>query len=230
MLKAGTNGHDLGSGHWSVAGESVKVESNSGPTSNSITVRFANWLQRNYDALVPCVVIVLFVQGIVFYQFPTNFDTLDESWEPLKTLKFMAARGALVHKWGPLPCLIYGPLYVPWLASWYATGTLKGMNTDYPYGLAHPFEQQGALIVTARLAGLVIALVCLFVLAKGLRQLTGSGLATLLAMLLCVATGPDLIYKFVATKPDGLMLAFLAALQATISRQDTSAEVFTLIG
>jgi hypothetical protein len=169
------------------------------------------WLVEHYEAVVPGVLIVLLVQGTVLYQMPGNFCTIDESHEPLQTLRFVSTKGRTVFKWGPVPSFINAPLYAPWLIYWRWTGDLAQPSTDYPYGLAHPFQQQGTLIVTARLAGLVIGVVCVGVYALGLRRLTGSRLAVFLAVVLCVATSPELIYKFVSTKPDGLMIAFLTA-------------------
>jgi hypothetical protein len=157
---------------------------------------------------------VLFALPLVYHQIPNNFDTLDESFEPIKTLKFLHSKGRAFHKWGPMPNFVYAPVYAPWMAYWYLHGDLGKISTDYPYGFKRPFEQQGTLIVTARLAGLVLAVVFTMLYGKALVRLTGTRVPVFLALTLCVATSPELGYSFVSTKPDGLMLAFLAGSMA----------------
>ena len=63
----------------------------------------------------------------------------------------------------------------------------------------------------ARLTGLAVAIACTTYLGWSLARVTGSAWAACLALVFCVSTSPELVFKFVATKPDGLMLAFLAA-------------------
>lgn len=159
--------------------------------------------------LVPCVLIAAYAAPLVGYQLPNNFDELDESFEPIKTLKFVHARGDVVHKWGPMPNLLYAPVYAPFLGYWKLTGDLARPSTDYPYGFARPFEQQGALILAARLFGLGAGLLATLAYGRSLARWTGSRGAVLVALVALVATGADVPYKFVATKPDGLMIAFL---------------------
>jgi hypothetical protein len=143
---------------------------------------------------------------------------IDESFEPIKTLKFVHERGGFVHKWGPMPNLIYAPLYAPLVAYWYSTGDLRSPSGDYPYGLERPFEQLGALIVVARLASVVIGLAATAIYGVCLVKLTGSRLAVFLALLLLLALSPPLIISFFSTKPDGMMLAFLAVSMAAYAR------------
>jgi len=174
------------------------------------------WALLAQDAyiIVPCFLILIYSSSLVIYQLPNNFDTLSESFEPLKTLKFVHSRGQAFHKWGPMPNFIYAPLYAPLIAYWYWRGDLRAITTNYPYGFRRPFEQQGDLIAVARSAGLVIAVVSLAMYGRALERLTGSRLAVFLALMLCVATSSRLVFDFVATRPDGLMLAFLAASMA----------------
>jgi hypothetical protein len=171
-------------------------------------------LVRSWFVVVPCALLVLFAWPLVWHQIPNNFDTLDESFEPIKTLKFFHSKGRAFHKWGPMPNLVYAPVYAPWMAYWYLHGDLGKLSTDYPYGFKRPFEQQGTLIVTARLAGLVVAVVFTLLYGMALVRFTGQRVPVFLALTLCVATSPELGYAFVATKPDGLMLAFLAGSMA----------------
>ncbi|HXJ84535.1 MAG TPA: hypothetical protein VMS64_38330 [Candidatus Methylomirabilis sp.] len=158
--------------------------------------------------------IILYGVPLVFHQLPNNFDTLSESFEPIKTLKFAHSKGRAFHKWGPMPSFIYAPLYAPLMAYWSLHGDLRQISTTYPYGFRRPFEQQGALIALARSAGVLIAVVCIGLYGRALTRMTGSRLAVFLALLLCVTTSPRLVFDFVSTKPDGLMLAFLAGSMA----------------
>jgi hypothetical protein len=172
------------------------------------------WCLDNYHIIVPVLFIVAYVHSLIFFQYPGNFCDLDESVEPLQTLKFVHGKGSVAHKWGPLPHIIYAPFYAPWLGAWWLTGRMGKVALDYPYGFSDPFHQQGTLIVTARLVGLVVGCLAVAAYGQALRRLTGSRAAAFLALLLCVATAPDLIYKFVATKPDGLMNAFMMVAMA----------------
>ena len=160
---------------------------------------------------LPCAYLLLRVGGLVAFEVPNNVDVLDESYEPIKTLKFVHSRGAAFAKWGPMPNLLYAPVYAVPMAYWRLTGGLGRPSTDYPYGFARPFEQQGVLIVLARAVGLAFGLGCMALYGRALLRFTGSATAVLIVLTLFMATSPELSYKFVATKPDGLMLAFLAA-------------------
>jgi len=79
--------------------------------------------------------LLLYAHSLVLFQVPNNEDALDESGEPLKTLKFVYTRGRALEKWGPLPNFLYAPVYAVPMAYWYATGALARPMTDYPYGL-----------------------------------------------------------------------------------------------
>ncbi len=124
----------------------------------------------------------------------------------------------MFHKWGPMPAFVYAPAYAGPMAYWLATGGVGKVSDDYPYGLVRPHEQMGTLIVIARLVGMVAGLAGTIVLGWGLLHLTGSRWSTFLALFFCVATSPEVAFKFVATKPDGLMLAFLAASMGVYAR------------
>ena len=77
---------------------------------------------------------MLYAFPLICYQIPGNFDTLTESYEPIKTLKFVHSKGRAYHKWGPMPNFIYAPVYAPPLAYWHLHGDLEKISTDYPYG------------------------------------------------------------------------------------------------
>ena len=168
--------------------------------------------------VAPCLLIALYAAPLVLYRVPSNLDTLDESFEPLKTLKFIQTKGKAYHKWGPMPAFVYAPVYAPSMAYWYLTGDLNRPSGDYPYGFARPHEQQGFLIVLARLTGLALGIAATAYLGWVLARLTGSTAAAGLALLFCIATSPEVVFKYVDSKPDGLMLAFLAGAMAIYAR------------
>jgi hypothetical protein len=172
-------------------------------------LRSRRFLRRRAWMIVLCALILLYGGPLIFYQLPNNFDTLTESSEPLKTLKFVHSRGRAFHKWGPMPSFIYAPLYALPMAYWYREGDLASIGTTYPYGFKRPFEQQGALIALARSVGLLFAIASIVAYGQALIRMTGSRLAAFLALTLCIATSSRLLIDFVSTRPDGLMLAFL---------------------
>ena len=164
--------------------------------------------------LVPCAILIFYSHSLVFYQIPNNLDTIDESGEPLKTLKFVYTRGQTMEKWGPLPSFLYAPVYAVPMAYWYLTGGLDKPITDYPYGFTRPHEQQGLLIVLARLLVLGVALGSTVFYGRALYRLTGSRKVVFLVLTLFIATSSMLGYKYVSSRPDGFMLAFVAASMA----------------
>jgi hypothetical protein len=167
-------------------------------------------LYNNYHLIMPCLIFVAYASPLVAFQLPNTLDPITESYEPLKTLKFVHSKGQDFHKWGPMTNFVYAPAYAVPLAYWKVHGDLGKVSLDFPYGFEHPFEQIGDLILIARLAGLAVACACTVFYGAALARLTGSKLATCLALTLCMATSPELIRSFASTKPDGLMLAFLA--------------------
>jgi hypothetical protein len=174
------------------------------PSPRSAWARLLRW-----DLAVPCLLVVLYASPLILYKVPANFDTLTESYEPLKTLKFVHSKGSAFHKWGPMPAFVYAPVYAAPLAYWHLTGDLGKINENYPYGFTRPHEQAGVLIVLARLTGLTLGVIAVAYLGWALAKVTGSRMAAFLTLLLCVSTSPLLVTQLVATKPDGLMLAFL---------------------
>jgi len=156
----------------------------------------------------------LYSHSLLLYQIPNNLDTLDESGEPIKTLKFVHSRGQALEKWGPMPNFLYAPVYAVPMAYWYLTGGLDRPITDYPYGFTRPHEQEGLLIVLARLLVLAVALGSTVFYGRALYRFTGSRPTVLVILTLFIATSAMLGFKFVSSRPDGFMLAFVAASMA----------------
>jgi hypothetical protein len=173
------------------------------PTSRTRAGRFSipKFFQCYYYTL-PILILLIYAHSLIYFYLPNNTDTLDESFEPVKTLKFVHDWGRAVHKWGPMTNLVYAPVYAPFVAYWFWTGDLKSPSTEYPYGFQRPMEQMGALIEVGRVAGLLVGLVATAVYGRSLFQLTGSRLAVFLALMLCMTLSPPLIVSFVSTKPD----------------------------
>jgi hypothetical protein len=168
--------------------------------------RWTWWAPR----VLPALLIIVYTLPIVPASLPNTVEDLDESYEPVKTLALIEHIRPPGSNWGPMPNLIYAPIYSPVLYYWHLTGALERPTDDYPLGFRRPLEQMGLLILLARLTGLAVALLAVFYYGLALSRAVQSPWIAAIAMTLCVATGPDIVYKFAATKPDGLMLAFLA--------------------
>jgi hypothetical protein len=169
-----------------------------------------HWVRERLHILIPCLLIAAFAAPLVGALLPNVADELTESYEPGKTLLFFYSRGHEVHKWGALPNFFYGPFYAMFLGYWYLKHELTRPFSAIFTSLAHPFNQLGMLILTARSIGLVVTLIAIAVYSRSLSRAVRSKFAALAALVLCVATAPDFIFSAVATKPDGLMMAFLA--------------------
>ncbi len=170
---------------------------------------------RQYGCLLlPCAAILAYALPIIGALLPNNFDELDESYEPVNTLALLVGSNPSGSHWGPMPSFLYAPVYAPFLYTWHRQGDFHRTSGGYPYGFRRPFEQQGMLILLARLTGLGIGLLATGYYGIALIRASGSRLAAVIALTVCIATGPDIVYKFVSTKPDGLMLAFLAVSMA----------------
>jgi hypothetical protein len=168
------------------------------------------WLRDRLHIAIPCLLIAAFAAPLVHALLPNMADELSESYEPSKTLLFFYTHGHEAHKWGPLPDLFYGPFYASLLGYWYLKGEFFRPFSAIFTSLAHPFDQIGTLLLVARCIGLGITLIAIALYSRSMAKAVQSKLAALAATILCVATAPDLIYSAVATKPDGLMMAFLA--------------------
>jgi hypothetical protein len=168
------------------------------------------WLRERLHIVVPCLLVAAFAAPLLGALLPNVADDLCESYEPGKTLVFFYTHGHAVHKYGPLPSIFYGPFYAMFLGYWYSKGQFFRPFSAIFTSLTHPFNQLGILILTARSIGLVVAVIAVAVYSRSIAKATRSVLAALAATTLCVATAPDFIFAAAVTKPDGLMMAFLA--------------------
>lgn len=174
--------------------------------------------RNHYHLLIPVVLIWIYAAPLFTALLPNLSDDLTESYEPMKTLTFVYTRGTAFHKWGPLPSVLYAPVYAPFLGYWYLTGTFRKPTDSALSSFSDPFQQIGTLVQAGRLAGFAVCLIAVWIFSRSLARTVESKWAVCLALVLCVATSPDLIFSFVATKPDGLMMAFLALALAVYGR------------
>jgi hypothetical protein len=175
-------------------------------------------LRNHYHLLIPAVLILIYAAPLFTALLPSLGDDLTESYEPMKTLTFVYTHGKAFHKWGPLPNFLYAPVYAVFLGYWYLTGTFQKPTDSALSAFSDPFLQIGTLIQAGRLAGFAVCWIAVWVFSRSLARTVQSQRAVCLALVLCAATSPDLIFSFVATKPDGLMMAFLALALAVYGR------------
>ncbi len=167
---------------------------------------------------VPGLALLVAVAPCVTFLLPNTCDAINESYEPVKTLKFIYSRGQAVHKWGPLPNLIYAPLYSVPLGYWKLTGQIGPVSSTYPYGLTRPHEQLGTLILLGRLTVLLAGLGAIALLALELERACHAPWVILVVLTILAATAPETVIALANTKPDGLMLAFATAALAIYLR------------
>jgi hypothetical protein len=184
------------------------------------------WFRGHYHILIPCLLVLAYAAPLITALLPDLSDELTESYEPAKTLNFVYTHGKAFHKWGPLPSILYAPFYAVFLGDWYVTHQFAKPTGSFLSAFKHPFPQLGTLVMVGRCIGLAIGLFAVAFYSRSIARATESRMAALIAMVLCVATAPDLIFSFATTKPDGLMLAFLALSMAVYSQIIT--EGFTM--
>jgi hypothetical protein len=184
------------------------------------------WFRSRSHILLPCLLLLAYAVPLVGTLLPNLADELTESYEPAKTLRFIYTHGTEFHKWGPLPSILYAPFYAPFVGYWYLKHEFVRPSGAFLSAFKHPFWQLGTLILIARCIGLAVVLLAVAFYSRAIARATQSRTAALGAMVLCVATAPDLIFSSVITKPDGLMMAFLALSMAVYSQIIT--EGFTL--
>jgi hypothetical protein len=165
--------------------------------------------------LVPLVIIVAGSSPYVGFMVPAASDVHDESYQPLKTLRYFHKRGKDVHKWGTLPNFLYAPAFGAMMAYWHLTGDFQFPSDDFPYGFARPLEQIGSMIVTARAIVLLTGLIATYALAAVMVSVTRLPLISVAAFCTIFAASPGILHAFGSTKPDGLMIAFLALSMAS---------------
>ncbi len=142
---------------------------------------------------------------------PGTIDDTVESVEPLQTLRFFKTLGGVYDPWGPVPHVLFALPYAALLGYWRLSGDFPQASSNYPYGLVRPHEQLGDLIFSARWVGLLVLLISLLWLHRSMIRATGSVLGCTLAVGLCCLASPEVLIALSSSKPDTLMLAFLAA-------------------
>lgn len=167
---------------------------------------------------VPCLVLVIATWPCIGFQLPATADTVTESYEPLKTLKFFHSLGRDVHKWGPMTNFVYAPVFGTLYGWWALTGEAHHVSSDYPYGLQRPHESIGAMILAGRLLVLAAGVGATAVLGWSLYRATSRPWLTMVTMSVYAASAPQTIIAMGNTKPDGLMLAFATAALAVYVR------------
>jgi hypothetical protein len=164
----------------------------------------ARWL-----ALVPVAIVFAACLMLLWFMLPAAHDSLTESYEPTKTLRFFYSLGHAQHKWGPMPGFVFAPVYAVLLLFYRLTGQLGRISSAYPFGLADPIHDLGTLILTARLTTLLAALAGVYYLTRTLQRVLASRLGPVLGVLLSLSTSIVLLEALVDTNPNGLMIAFL---------------------
>ena len=165
--------------------------------------------QYTWLSLLPIVVLLAASLMLLHFLLPSAHDTLTESYEPTKTLRFFYTYGRQVHKWGPMPAFVYAPIYAALLTFYRITGHLGQVSSRYPFGLDDPARALGRMIFSARLITLLGALSGTYYLTRTLQRRLKSGAAPVLAVLLSLSTSVVFLQPLTDSKPDGLMIAFL---------------------
>jgi hypothetical protein len=159
--------------------------------------------------LIPGVVILFSVLPLVSFLLPSTADLLTESYEPGKTIRFFATHGTAIHKWGPVPNLLFGPIYGVCLFLMKLRGDLVRFDSHFPYGLNDPAQQIGAMILVARIGILLIGVAAVYIFVRSLQLAIQEPFAPCLSVILSASTSILLLESFVDTKPDGLMTSLL---------------------
>jgi hypothetical protein len=159
--------------------------------------------------LIPAVVILSSVLPVVSFLLPSTADLLTESYEPGKTIRFFATHGTAIHKWGPVPNFLFGPIYGVYLLFLKLRGDPVRFDSHFPYGFSDPSQQIGAMILGARIAVLLIGLAAVYILARSLQEAVQEPFAPYFSVMLCTSTSILILESFVDTKPDGLMTSLL---------------------
>jgi hypothetical protein len=184
--------------------------------------------------LIPVVVILLSVLPLVSFLLPSTTDLLTESYEPGKTIRFFATHGTAIHKWGPVPNFLFGPIYGVYFLFLKLRGNLVRFDSHFPYGFRDPSQQIGAMILGARIGVLLIGLAAVYILARCLQKAVQEPFSPCFSVMLCASTSILLLESFVDTKPDGLMTSLLmialGAYAIIVLRGPTPARALVLSG
>ena len=160
-------------------------------------------------AALPCLIILLALLQILPFLLPATHDDLTESYEPAKTLRFLYTHGVAVHKWGPFPSLVFGPVYACVLLAAKISGHLGKLTSEYPFGFDNAVLQMGHMLLAARTTVLLIGLLSVYYLCRTLQRTLNNRLAPVIALLLCLTTSLVFLEPLADTKPDGMMVSLL---------------------
>ena len=160
-------------------------------------------------AALPSLIIILALLHILPFLLPDTHDGLTESYEPAKTLRFIYTHGAAVHKWGPFPSLIFGPVYACVLLAAKLGGHLGKLTSQYPFGFDNAIVQMGHMLLAARTAVLLVGTLSVYYLCRTLQRTLNNTLAPVIALLLCLTTSLVFLEPLADTKPDGMMVSLL---------------------
>lgn len=168
------------------------------------------WLaHRKWIAVLPSVVVFAALFQIIPFLLPDIRDNLSESYEPSKTLRFIASHGTYVHKWGPIPAFIFAPVYGAMLVLSKVGHHLSSLSGQYPFGFDDPVVQIGRLILAARITVLLIGMASIYYLCRSLQRALKNNLAPVVSLLMCLCTSLVFLEPLADTKPDGLMVSML---------------------
>jgi hypothetical protein len=160
-------------------------------------------------AALPSLIIILALLHILPFLLPDTHDGLTESYEPAKTLRFIYTHGAAVHKWGPFPSLIFGPVYACVLLIAKMGGHLGKLTSQYPFGFDNAVLQMGHMLLAARTSVLLLGALSVYYLCRTLQRALNNTLAPVIALLLCLTTSLVFLEPLADTKPDGMMVSLL---------------------
>jgi hypothetical protein len=169
----------------------------------------ARSVYRKWLAALPLVVVFVSLIQLLPFLLPDVRDNLSESYEPAKTLRFIALHGAFVHKWGPVPAFIFAPVYAVVLLISKLGGHLSHLNGSYPFGFDNAEIQIGHMLLAARTTVLLVGLISIYYLCRSLQRGLKDAFSPVIALLVCLSTSLIFLEPLADTKPDGLMVSML---------------------
>ena len=164
---------------------------------------------RKLSAFLPALVVAISLLPLIAFLLPDVRDNLSESYEPAKTLRFIAMHGAYVHKWGPVPAFLFAPVYGVVLLVSKLTGHLSRFNGVYPFGFDNAEIQIGHMLMAARATVLVVGFLSIYYLCRSLQRALKDTFSPVIALLICLSTSLIFLEPLIDTKPDGLMVSML---------------------
>jgi hypothetical protein len=164
---------------------------------------------RKMIAFLPALVVGLSLLHLLPFLLPDVRDNLSESYEPAKTLHFIAMHGAYVHKWGPVPAFIFAPVYAVVLLISKLGGHLSQFSGVYPFGFDNAEVQIGHMLLAARATVFIVGLISIYYLCLSLQRALKDVFSPVIALMVCLSTSLIFLVTLVDTKPDGLMVSML---------------------